>query len=448
MAWQCSCQTSFGTRLDIVIPDIYFDPDWTGHDTPKMAELYKTIRYNKGNPLWSPDGKWIVFTDSNFNYGPYFGPYGIWMVAKTGGQPILLYDNYNTEYLKDKQYSIPGMRPLCFTPDGSELTFRKMTVNESKGSEIYEEYGRITVDNPYPVIYNVNVTTKQVRKIIEGAYSGCWSPDGGSFVFIREDEIGIMNEKTDEERIVVEINDDLLVQPDTPAHEFLISRYHEIYSVPLSLDTCTLDLFMISDFHCLSFITVFSPDREWEVYIAPRIQSQEELCAFNAYSGESVSLIQNNTSQYLFKDTLKKWGKTWAPDGNALCYELYQMNTVLNDYTTELYVIDFDLESRRPSIVGAEAPVSFGPPVNYPNPFNLSTTIWFSLRESGFTDLVIYDMIGRKVRELISGPLDAGVHSAVWDGSDDHGNQVSSGIYISRLRTKDNMKSGRMMLVK
>ena len=200
MAWQCSCQSSLGSRLDISIPDNYYDPDWVGHDTPKMAELYKTIRYNRGNPLWSPDGKWIVFTDSHFKNSPSFGTYGIWMVSKNGGLPILLYDNYNIEYLDDRQYSIAGLRPLCFTPDGSEVTFRKMTVDETKGSEVYEEYGRVTVDNPYPVICSVNLSTREVRTIVKGSYSGCWSPDGSSFIFIREDEIGIVDRKTGEER--------------------------------------------------------------------------------------------------------------------------------------------------------------------------------------------------------------------------------------------------------
>jgi len=52
------------------------------------------------------------------------------------------------------------------------------------------------------------------------------------------------------------------------------------------------------------------------------------------------------------------------------------------------------------------------------------------------------------VRELASGTLSAGTHSVVWDGRDRNGNQVSSGIYISRLTMRDRATANRMLLVK
>jgi len=452
-AEHCACQSALGKKLAISIPDNYYNPDWVGLDYPKMADLYTTIRYNRGNPLWSPDGKWIVFTDSNFKNAPGFGPYGIWMVSKNGGLPILLYDNYNTEYLDDRRYSIPGMRPLCFTPDGSEVTFRKMTVDETKGSEVYEEYGRITVDNPYPVIYSVNITTKEVRTIVEGAYSGCWSPDGSSFIFIRDDEIGIADGKTGKERIVLEITNEQVVQPDTPVNEFLVSRYRGLYSVSLPLDTCTLELFMVMEIsnntHYLSFVTVFSPDHEWILYKQSQIQSQEELRAFNAYSGESETLVQNSMGQYLFKDEIGWWGKAWAQDGSAFCFEMFQLNSLINDYTTDLYLYDFALESRRPSSADPEEPASFGLLANYPNPFNLSTTIVFSENATERVDLSVYNIAGQRIRGLFSDTaLTPGIHRVFWDGHDDYGRPVSSGVYILYLRGKTSAASGRMMLVK
>ena len=85
---------------------------------------------------------------------------------------------------------------------------------------------------------------------------------------------------------------------------------------------------------------------------------------------------------------------------------------------------------------------------NYPNPFNPSTTIGFSLPEAGLVDLVIFNVMGQKVRKLLSKHMAPGIYSIVWDGCDDRGIPVSAGIYFSRLHMNNSSVSGRMMLVK
>jgi len=85
---------------------------------------------------------------------------------------------------------------------------------------------------------------------------------------------------------------------------------------------------------------------------------------------------------------------------------------------------------------------------NTPNPFNPSTTIRFSIPNDGFTTLAIYNITGQKIRELISGNIMTGAHSIVWDGRDESGSTVSTGIYFSRLTMGDRTASSRMMLVK
>ena len=84
----------------------------------------------------------------------------------------------------------------------------------------------------------------------------------------------------------------------------------------------------------------------------------------------------------------------------------------------------------------------------YPNPFNPITTINFSIPESGFVTLVIYNIMGQKVRELVDGNVQTGAHSVVWDGKDDSGETVSSGVYISRLKSGKNVTASRMLLMK
>ena len=98
--------------------------------------------------------------------------------------------------------------------------------------------------------------------------------------------------------------------------------------------------------------------------------------------------------------------------------------------------------------VGDEEPENFALLGNYPNPFNPTTTIEFSLHETGFAELTIYNLAGQKIRELVSGTMSKGVHSVVWNGLDDSGFTVSNGVYLTRLRMNDTVVTGRMMLVK
>jgi hypothetical protein len=85
---------------------------------------------------------------------------------------------------------------------------------------------------------------------------------------------------------------------------------------------------------------------------------------------------------------------------------------------------------------------------NYPNPFNTSTMIEFSLSKDEDVTLVIYDLLGRRVRILQNGRLAEGSYSVVWDGKDDADNDVSSGTYFYRLSTGDDIQIKRMTLVR
>jgi subtilisin family serine protease len=85
---------------------------------------------------------------------------------------------------------------------------------------------------------------------------------------------------------------------------------------------------------------------------------------------------------------------------------------------------------------------------NVPNPFNPQTTVKFALPHSGKVELKIYDVRGAAVRTLVSGHLEAGQHEAVWQGRDDAGRRVPSGVYFSRLVTDDGVLTRRMTMIK
>jgi len=81
---------------------------------------------------------------------------------------------------------------------------------------------------------------------------------------------------------------------------------------------------------------------------------------------------------------------------------------------------------------------------NAPNPFHARTTLHFELPASRPVSLVVYDVTGRRVRELADGvPYPAGRNSVVWDGTDDGGRRVASGVYFYRLQAGGSQATGR-----
>ncbi len=85
---------------------------------------------------------------------------------------------------------------------------------------------------------------------------------------------------------------------------------------------------------------------------------------------------------------------------------------------------------------------------NYPNPFNPSTTIYFTADQAENTELFIYNIKGQTIKTLIDKNIPAGEHSIIWNGKDDNGKPVASGIYFYRLKVGDFEKSRKMLLLK
>ena len=93
-------------------------------------------------------------------------------------------------------------------------------------------------------------------------------------------------------------------------------------------------------------------------------------------------------------------------------------------------------------------PTIFHVEQNRPNPFNPITAIRFALPEPVDVEVAVFDAAGRKVRSLSDGARTAGYHSVVWDGRDDQGRSVGSGVYYYTVRAGENEASQKMMLLK
>ncbi len=85
---------------------------------------------------------------------------------------------------------------------------------------------------------------------------------------------------------------------------------------------------------------------------------------------------------------------------------------------------------------------------NYPNPFNPSTRIAFEIPQPELVTLKVYNINGELIRNIMEGNLPAGHFESVWNGKDNSGKEVSSGVYIYRLTAGKFDKSARMLLLK
>lgn len=145
---------------------------------------------------------------------------------------------------------------------------------------------------------------------------------------------------------------------------------------------------------------------------------------------------------------------------------------VAGDSPTSLYTADFDHDTYDDLAVGnrnsndllvymnqgtashvgddisTALPVAFRLAQNSPNPFNPDTRIEYDLARSGWVELAVFDILGRKVTTLVDGFRAVGSYQAVWDGAGSNGKPVATGIYFYRLRTGALSETRKMVLLR
>lgn len=98
--------------------------------------------------------------------------------------------------------------------------------------------------------------------------------------------------------------------------------------------------------------------------------------------------------------------------------------------------------------LGLELPTQYALSQNYPNPFNIETVIQYSLPKAGMTTLYIFNVLGEKIRTLQEVSRSAGTYKVIWDGRDEKGELVTSGLYFYKLISGDYIESKKMLLLK
>ena len=116
--------------------------------------------------------------------------------------------------------------------------------------------------------------------------------------------------------------------------------------------------------------------------------------------------------------------------------------------------IPYDLASGRLDMTAVEAVESAGTPDSYslgaayPNPFNPETTIEFNVPTEGFVEIDVFNAVGQTVASLVDEELSAGSYRTTWNGHDQAGSQVSSGVYFYRMQAGDFSATHSMTLLK
>ncbi len=124
--------------------------------------------------------------------------------------------------------------------------------------------------------------------------------------------------------------------------------------------------------------------------------------------------------------------------GQIYCYRIEAVDL---DGSREFYEQSVFVES-------IDRPADFVLEGNVPNPFNPVTTISFLLPVDTAVELAVYNMMGQKVRTLLSGEMSWGRHQVLWDGTNDAGQQVASGSYVYRLHSESFSQANKMILLK
>jgi hypothetical protein len=105
-----------------------------------------------------------------------------------------------------------------------------------------------------------------------------------------------------------------------------------------------------------------------------------------------------------------------------------------------------------PGVTGVEDPTSvpaeFLLHQNYPNPFNPETTIQYQMPKRSEVNLVILSLLGRRVATLVDVVQSMGIYSVQWDGKDDTGKEVASGVYLYRLQTEQFVQVKKLALLR
>ncbi len=181
---------------------------------------------------------------------------------------------------------------------------------------------------------------------------------------------------------------------------------------------------------------------------------QQELVYFGGVvSGDKLVIIDGSTGSVEWELPATITDVTIAQDGTSPFCDVNNDGKMeitfgaIVDGTTHVYVVGLQGTS---NIIGNNNPIpnEISITQNYPNPFNPTTTIEYQIQKDDFVTIKIFDSIGRLVKYLVNEEKQSGEYSVIFDGKNDAGQKISSGVYFYQLQVGDFISNKKMILLK
>ena len=403
------------------------------------------------SPVWSPAGDRIFYTN-RFN---------VYSIPASGGKPRLEFESIYVFPHEGKNYIEGGLMTLVgISPDGGTIYFTRISVEELT----FTNNGGYSVNNWVNVLQGLDLKTGTVATIARDAYMGVLSKSGRYINYFNNttktsrvhdlttgNEWDVSGVSTNIAAFVDNDRNILYAQSDATGviHFFTVpvTGGDPVQTVSPSEMTGNVKYLDVSPDGKTAVFTIdtlenysntVSSSNESSSYTKPVLRVY--LC--NLANGVTADVIPDSKS-------VDAMCPVFSPDGAKICYVRQDMDSLDDPFA--LFVKD--VSSAKENIgqetsVADAVPTGFALSGNYPNPFNPSTHIAFTLPSAGQVRLSVYGVTGQKVRDLVSAQLSAGSHEMVWDGRDESGATVSSGTYIARLKMGSFIASNRMTLMK
>jgi hypothetical protein len=165
--------------------------------------------------------------------------------------------------------------------------------------------------------------------------------------------------------------------------------------------------------------------------------------------GFQYYLLERSTNEEFSENIVSNYLTNNYYEDDQMEYDteyFYRVSYYANTLSEYSEVLSVTLEWM--DVDGAQLPTVYALHQNYPNPFNPVTKLSYDLPEDSFVNIIIYDVMGRKVKLLINDKQSAGYRSTLWDATNDNGEPVSAGMYIYMIRAGEFNRTKKMVLLK
>lgn len=336
--------------------------------------------------------------------------------------PSVGWDGYNACYQDGKQWTAEGkidfLAPMMYWPIGQtnpwapfEILARNWVLNNANGRHIYGGIGAYKNPTNFPEIAAEIDTLRKIRAQGEVFFS---------YGSLKSSDFW---------------------------DELLLWHYKNLANVPPMLWKDCIPPEIPVDLSARR-VTPTTIELTWQP--APQASDGDAADYYNLYRSTGRSPIDLEDPQHLYVITPDNETR-FIDTGLDSTKNYYYWVSALDDADNEGGVTSVKKATAVQQIPIAEIPVDFDLKPNYPNPFNSQTIIKYSIPQEMDKEIVvitIYNMLGRKVRILINGSQAMGQHTITWNGKDENGVQVTSGMYLYRLECKGYYLNKKMLLLR